>query len=473
MNSRPIRRTRIIATAGPNTDDFNEMLAVARAGTNIFRLNFSHAKYDWAETVVKNVRAVEQKLGRPVGIMMDTQGPSIRTGELAAPIELQPGHTFTFTVRGEKVGDGPGTSVNYDEFVTDVKVGEIVLVDNGVIRMRVLDIQGNRVRCEVLTPGSFGSRRHINLPGVHVSLPSITEKDFADIRWGIRNGVDFVCLSFIRSEEDVYELRGLLNAEKSHLQIIAKIECREAVDNFESILKTADGVMVARGDLGVELPFEELPITQRRIVSACLRAGKPVIVATQLLDSMCQNPMPTRAEVTDVACAIFEQADALMLSGETTTGRYPVQCIEALDTIGRRIEQAATEMVNFDLEHTSERQQLVAAAVELAKNLRAVGIVVFTRSGAMAHMVSRLRPRHSRIFAFTPAETVWRRMSLLWGIRAFRMELRGDDSEANNLQAIQTLKEQGLVKSGDMLVFASQVQARAEFFDAIQPRRVG
>jgi pyruvate kinase len=472
MRAHSLRRTRIIATAGPNTDDFDEMFALAKAGTNVFRLNFSHAKYDWAETVVNNVRSVEKKLGRPVGVMMDTQGPSIRTGELATPIELKPGQTFTFTVRGEKAPEGAGVDVNYDGFVDDLQVDAIVLVDNGIIRMKVLKKERNRATCEVLTPGTFGSRRHINLPGVHISLPSITDKDFADIRWGVQHGVDFVCLSFIRSGEDVEHLRGFLSAEKSSIQIFAKIECQEAVNNFDGILEKADGVMVARGDLGVELPFEELPIIQRRIVAACLRVGKPVIVATQLLDSMCQNPMPTRAEVTDVACAIFEQADALMLSGETTVGRYPVQCIEALDTIGRRIEQANCECVSFDLERSSERQRLVSAAVQLAKDLGAAGIVVFTRSGTMAHMVSRLRPRPSQIFAFTPSESTWRRTSLLWGIHAFQMDLHTEDPEQTNVEAIRTLKDQGFVKSGETLVFASQIQARGEFFDAIQPRRV-
>ncbi|MDD2709564.1 MAG: pyruvate kinase [Verrucomicrobiae bacterium] len=466
------RKTRIIATAGPSCDNLDQMRLLANAGVDIFRLNFTHAKYDWAESVVAHVRQLEKELGRPLGISIDTQGPSIRTGELASPIELQPGKFFTFTVCGEKPPEGAGTTVQYDGFVDDVGVGSQVLVDNGVIRMKVVEKKPHCAICEILTPGSFGSRRHINLPGSHINLPTITEKDFLDIRWAIQQKLNFICLSFIRSAEDVQQLRGLLNAEKSAIRIIAKIECPEALENFDGLLKTADGIMVARGDLGVELPYEELPVLQRQIVTKCLKAGKPVIVATQMLESMAQNPMPTRAEVTDVTVAVYEQADAVMLSGETSVGRYPVKCIETLDTIARRVERDQEHMVSFDLENSDELQRLMDAAVVLANDLQANGIVVFTRTGRMARMISRLRPRRSAIYAFTPAENVWRELCLHWGVRSFLMELNTADPEASVNSAFDMLKKQGCVKTGGCLVLASQVEAHGTLHYAIQPRHV-
>jgi pyruvate kinase len=468
----PPRKTRIIATVGPKTEKVDQLRELASAGVNIFRLNFSHARHDWAKTVVENIRQCEKDLQRPIGIMMDTQGPSIRTGELANPLTLAPGGIFTFTVKGEKTEESASVDVNYEKLVDDISVNDIVLVDNGVIRMKVLEKQHNKIRCEILTPGTLGSRRHINLPGVKVSLPSITDKDYEDVKWGIENGINFVALSFVRSREDIEQLRGFLRAHKSPIRIIAKIEDQEAIKNLDSIIVAADGVMVARGDLGIELPFEELPIIQRKIVKTCIRMGKPVIVATHLLESMHENPMPTRAEVTDVANAVFEQADAIMLSGETGVGRYPVKCVETLDIISRRIERSGGANFSERPEFTQDRQRLMASAVMLANELKASGIVVFTHLGNMPQMASWLRPRTSHIYAFTPSETVWRQMCMLWGVRAFRMELDGNP-EASIIAAIKHLKDSNLVQSGETLVFCAQVQVDGTIQqDSIQPRKV-
>jgi len=378
------RKTRIVATVGPASEKLEQLSALAEAGVNVFRLNFSHARHDWARVIVGHIRTVEHELQRPIGIMMDTQGPSIRTGELANPLALKAGEIFTFTVRGEKTEESASVDVNYERLVDDISVGDTVLVDNGVIRMRVLEKHSNKIRCEILTEGTLGSRRHINLPGVRVSLPSITEKDYDDVRWGVEHGVDFVALSFVRSREDIEQLRGLLRSLKSSMRIIAKIEDRQAIDNLDSILIAADGVMVARGDLGIELPFEELPITQRKIVKSCIRIGKPVIVATHLLESMHSNPMPTRAEVTDVANAVYEQADAVMLSGETGVGQYPVKCIETLDIISRRIERSGGANFSEEAEFSTDRHKLIASAILLANRLNSTGIVVFTHAGNSA-----------------------------------------------------------------------------------------
>jgi pyruvate kinase len=466
------RKTRIIATVGPKTEGFDQLKELAIAGVNVFRLNFSHANHDWARVVVGHIREVEHQLQRPIGIMMDTQGPSIRTGELANPLTLKPGEVFEFTVRGEKSEESASVNVNYENLVDDISVGDTVLVDNGVIRMKVLEKQHNKIRCEILTPGTLGSRRHINLPGVKVNLPSITEKDYEDVRWGIEHGVDYIALSFVRTREDVEQLRGFLKAMKSATRIIAKFEDKQAIDNMEAIIATADGVMVARGDLGIELPFEELPIIQRKIVKACLKVGKPVIVATHLLESMHESPMPTRAEVTDVANAVFEQADAVMLSGETGVGRYPVKCVETLDTISRRIERSGGGNFADHAEFTAGRQHLVASAITLANNIKATGLVVFTHAGNTAQMASWLRPRWSHIYAFTSSEIVWRQMSLLWGVRAFRAKLHDEDPEESVAEAVRILKENKLVEIGETIVFLSQVESHGERHDSIQARKI-
>jgi len=278
-----------------------------------------------------------------VGILMDTQGPAIRTGDMDTKLDLKPGDIFEFTVRGTKSEEIYSVGVNYDGLIDDISVGDVVLVDNGVINMKVLEKTGNKIRCRVLTEGTMGSRRHINLPGVKVNLPPLTEKDMADVALGAELGVDMVALSFCREASDIDQLRKVLWEHGSTARIIAKIEDQMAIKNLDSIITKTDAVMVARGDLGIECPMEDLPIIQRRIVKRCLEMGRPVIVATHMLESMIINPVPTRAEVTDVANAVFEQADAIMLSGETTVGKYPVECVKTLARVASRIEQTEGE----------------------------------------------------------------------------------------------------------------------------------
>jgi pyruvate kinase len=286
----------------------------------------SHATHEWVREIVPRVRRLGEEAGRSIGILLDTQGPAIRTGELKTDLHLRPGDILEFTVRGAKSKEQYSVDVNYPGFVKDVAVGDKVLVDNGLIKLVVLEKGKNRVRTRVLTPAVLGSRRHINLPRVHVNLPPLTKKDIADVALGAELGVDFVALSFVRERSDIEQLRRLLSRKKSKAQIVAKIEDQLAVRSIDEMIGSADVIMIARGDLGIECPMEELPIIQRRIVKKCIHLGKPVVVATQLLDSMITNRLPTRAEVTDVANAVFEQADALMLSAETTLDRYPVEC---------------------------------------------------------------------------------------------------------------------------------------------------
>src|SRR5271155_4301743 len=294
MQRGTVRRTKIISTLGPATDSAEMIGKLINAGVNIFRLNMSHAPHDWVRRVVKDIRAESAKHSRFTGIMMDTQGPAIRTGDIGSPLDLQPGQKFTLTVRGERDLEEHSVDVNYENFVNDINIGDIVLIDNGTIQMKVLAKNGNKVECEVLTEGKLGSRRHINLPGVKVSLPALTAKDIKDVKLGLELNVDFIALSFVREARDLLQLREMFEAGKPRPLVIAKIEDQQAIINLESIVQEADAIMVARGDLGIEIPYEELPIVPRRIVRTCLRVGRPGIVATHMLDSMIESPMPTR-----------------------------------------------------------------------------------------------------------------------------------------------------------------------------------
>src|SRR2546430_10626298 len=403
-----MRKTKIIATLGPATDSPEMLGQLIDAGVNVFRLNMSHATHDWVHRVVRDIRAAAKERNSSVGIMMDTQGPAIRTGELRVPLDLRPGQKFTLTVRGERSEEERSADVNYANFVNDISVGDIVLIDNGAIQMKVLAKSGNKVECEVLTEGKLGSRRHINLPGVKVSLPALTAKDIADVKLGLEISVDFIALSFVREARDLVQLRELFGAAKPSPLIVAKIEDQEAVHNLDEITREADAVMVARGDLGIEVPYEELPIIQRRIVKSCLQLGRPVIVATHMLESMIESPMPTRAEVTDVANAVFEQTDCIMLSGETTVGKYPLKCIEVFDRIAQRIERSGGANFYEQAELTSPRQKMVNSAVVMANELKAEAILVFTRHGHIAQHTGWLRPRYSPIYALCANEEVAR-----------------------------------------------------------------
>lgn len=337
-----LRRTKIIFTLGPATESEEMLEKLIRAGADVARLNMAHANHEWCRLVIRRIRAVSAKVGREIAIMMDIKGPEIRTGDVDHPIVLEAGQIFDFTVRPGADRDGAeevrSVNVNYLDLVNDIKIGDTVLVDNGLIRLEVLEKQDAHIRCRVLTPGELKSRRHINLPGVKVNLPAFTEKDRADSLVGIAEGIDFVALSFVREAADIETLREFLRSQNSSARIIAKIEDQSAIANLEEIVRATDALMVARGDLGIECPFEELPSIQRRAVGCCLDHGKAVIIATHMLESMITQPMPTRAEITDVANAVHEQADCVMLSGETTVGKYPLDCVAILEKVARRIE---------------------------------------------------------------------------------------------------------------------------------------
>jgi pyruvate kinase len=442
------------------------------AGLNIARLNMSHAPHEWVRRVVRDIRAVAKARGRIVGIMMDTQGPAIRTGDLPVALDLQPGQTFTLTVRGEKSEELRSVDVNYENFVNDIKVGDIVLIDNGQIHMKVLAKHANKVDCEVLTPGKLGSRRHINLPGVKVSLPALTSKDLADIQVGLELGVDYLALSFVREARDIQQLRAIIEPSAHKPLIVAKIEDQEAIQNLESIIIACDAIMVARGDLGIEVPYEELPIIQRKIVKSCLRIGRPVIVATHMLESMIENPLPTRAEVTDVANAVFEQADAIMLSGETTVGKYPRQCIEVFDRIALRIERSGGAHYHEHADFTSPRQKLVKSAVVMADELKADAILVFTIHGHMARYTSWMRPKSSPIFALCPTQEVADSLAINRGLTPYVIEFNLTAPEQTIDHAIAMLMKGSILKPGNTIVIVGSIASRDQMIDAVQMRVV-
>jgi pyruvate kinase len=466
-----MRKTKIICTLGPATEKSEVLRQLIQKGSDVFRLNMSHASHDWVRNIVPRIRMLAQKAGRPVALLLDTQGPAIRTGDLETNLHLKPGDILEFTVRRAKSKERYSVDVNYSGFVDDVKVGHTILVDNGLIKLLVLDKGRNRVRCKVLTRAILGSRRHINLPGVHVNLPSLTKKDLADVSLGVEMGTDFVGLSFVREKSDIEQLRKLLVRKKSKAQIVAKIEDQLAVRSIDKMIESTDVIMVARGDLGIECPIEDLPIIQRRIVKSCLRLGKPVVVATQLLESMITNAMPTRAEITDVANAVFEQADALMLSGETTIGRYPVECVEVLRRVAIRIERSggAGYAENALLENV--RQKMVASAVTLANSLHDSKLVVFTLQGRMARYASNLRPQRAPIFAFTPSEEVYRQLALYWGTFPVRVDFSGGPDKAI-AAAEKFLRKNKWAAPGDRMVIISDVRMGRALIDSIQLRVV-
>ena len=362
------RHTKIVATVGPATETHDKLTQLITSGVDVIRLNMAHGTGDWVIGLVQRVREVSKEIGRHVAVMMDVKGPEIRTGVVEQPIELSAGEAFAFYT--DKPIEGVrGVSVNYPGLPADVIVGATMLVDSGLIRLEVVEKDATSVRCRVLTPGKLGSRRHINLPGVEVNLPSLTEKDEKDIRAGVQAGIDFVALSFVRRGDDIQVLRALLLTLGSKAKIVAKIEDQCGVRNLEDIVRAADAVMVARGDLGIEIDYHTLPMVQTRIVDTCLTEGKPVIIATHLLESMISAPMPTRAEISDISTAVRERADAVMLSGETTTGHYPLECVEVMKNVVKSIEPTEKRGLNEEIRLAEPKAKMLRAAAVLAQEM--------------------------------------------------------------------------------------------------------
>lgn len=479
MSDAPLRprQTKIVFTLGPATDSEDMLEKLIRGGADVARLNMAHANHDWTRTVVRRIRAVSQRVGREIAIMMDIKGPEIRTGDVETPIELKAGEVFDFTVRpGGESGQSPeeirSVGVNYENLVNDITVGDIVLVDNGLMRFEVIDkIDDRRIRCKVLIDGQLTSRRHINLPGVKVNLPAFTEKDQRDTLVGIEAGIDFVALSFVREANDITILRDFLMENDCRARIIAKIEDQSAINNLDEIIHACDALMVARGDLGIECPLEELPIIQRRALKACFDRGRAVIIATHMLESMIESPVPTRAEITDVANAVYEEADCVMLSGETTIGKYPLESVQTLDRIARRIEEEGDLIFEDPAMIAGEKIKVLKSAVVLANQIEGSALLTFTRRGFIAISLAALRPARAPIYAMTNTVTTLRQMRLLRAVSPFLMPLTSDPNDTIE-NAIRLLQREGQVHPGQKLIVVTDILSHDRLVDSVQLRTV-
>ncbi|MEN9990315.1 MAG: pyruvate kinase [Verrucomicrobiota bacterium] len=448
-------RTKFICTLGPATESEETIGALIDTGADVFRLNMSHAPHDWAREMARRVRKQAKARDKHIGVLFDLTGPSIRTGDLPKPYELQIGDLVEFRKSTVAPSIELSTTVNYDGLMEDVSEGNTLVVDNGAMLMLIKSVRPDAITCEVKTPGKLGSRRHINLPGVRLNLPALTEKDHLDLALAVECDADFVAGSFVRDAAHVRELRSNLEKLEGRAKIIAKIEDQEAIRNIDSIIQATDIIMVARGDLGVEVEFEELPILQRRIVKRCHELGRRVIVATQLLESMITNPTPTRAEVTDVSNATFEEADALMLSGETSVGAYPIRCMEAFVRIASRIERSGGLGYGEHAILRDERQKTCRAAVILADSLPGACLIVLTRHGIVANHCALLRPR-TPLYAFSPKERVCRQMSLSRGVTAFQMPFATNIDDTIQ-SAADILRQNNLAQPGTPIVIVSDM----------------
>jgi len=455
-----MRKTKIVCTIGPASESLENTKKLIQAGMNVARLNFSHGDYEEHGNRIKTIRQASRELGKTVAILLDTKGPEIRLGKLKEePIELVQGETITLTTE-EILGDVHRIPVTYKELPNDVHVGSTILIDDGLIGLKVLDVQGTEIKCEIVNSGQIKSKKGVNVPGVAISMPGITEKDAADIRFGIEQNIDFIAASFVRRASDVLEIRELLERYNGrHIQIISKIENQQGVDNLDEILEVSDGLMVARGDLGVEIPAEEVPLVQKIMIEKCNRAGKPVITATQMLDSMQRNPRPTRAEASDVANAIFDGTDAIMLSGETAAGKYPAESVQTMAAIAVRAESALRYREIFQkqasAQQTTVTEAISQAVANSALDLDAGAIITATESGYTARMVSKYRPK-APIVAVTPEEQVLRRLQLVWGVTPVLGRLAGSTDEMFDI-AVEGALRSGIVHLGDTVIITAGV----------------
>ena len=461
-----MKKTKIVCTIGPKTESEEMLAKMLDAGMNVMRLNFSHGDYAEHGQRIQNLRNVMSKTGKTAAILLDTKGPEIRTMKLEGgnDVSLKAGQTFTFTTDKSVIGNSEMVAVTYEGFTTDLSVGNTVLVDDGLIGMEVTAIEGNKVICKVLNNGDLGENKGVNLPGVSIALPALAEKDKQDLIFGCEQGVDFVAASFIRKRSDVIEIREHLKAHGGeNIHIISKIENQEGLNNFDEILKVSDGIMVARGDLGVEVDMEEVPVLQKQFIHKCNVAAKPVITATQMLDSMIRNPRPTRAEASDVANAIIDGTDAIMLSGETAAGKYPIEAVGTMVRIATYIEAHQLHDNTQLLQQEAVRNatvRTVANAVsysccQMARDLNANAIITPSNSGTTARMVARFRP-DCPIIAPTPSEHAYNQLGLSYGVVPAHMGMSGDTDELINT-AVEAAQQSGLVKTGDVVIISAGV----------------
>ena len=455
-----MRKTKIVCTLGPSTDKEGVLREMVLAGMNVARFNFSHGTHAEHKARLDVLKALREELDAPVAAMLDTKGPEIRLKDFAdGSVRLTTGQEFTLTTT-EVDGDAHRCSITYSDLPSDVKAGDTILLDDGLVRLTVLETTGTDIRCRVENNGIMKNHKGVNVPGVRLSMPYMSQRDREDLLFGVEQGFDYVAASFVRSAADVRELRSLLDKAGSRIRIIAKIENQEGVSNLPEILDTADGIMVARGDMGVEIDFTEIPIIQKDMIAQCMACGKPVITATQMLDSMMENPRPTRAEITDVANAIYDGTSAIMLSGETAAGKYPVEAVKTMDAIARRTENDINHAKRMTQQTGSRTRLSVAAAMAhaactTAQDIGADAILTVSQRGITARLVSRFHPG-TPIIACLLDQQVRRQMALYWGVEPIMMPYVNSTDELVS-KAVECAENAGLVQRGDLVVVTAGV----------------
>ena len=453
-----MRKTKIVCTLGPATDKEGTLRDMIRAGMNVARFNFSHGDHPSHKARLDALKAAREELGCPVAALLDTKGPEIRLKNFKeGKVELKSGSEFTLTTR-EVEGDETICSVTYKNLPRDVKRGNTILLDDGLVSLKVLEVTTTDIKCKVENDGPMKNNKGVNIPGVRLSMPYMSERDREDIRFGVEQGFDFIAASFVRCAADVREIRALLDSMDSRIRIIAKIENQDGVSNLPEILSVADGIMVARGDLGVEIDFTEIPGIQKEIISQCVAAGKPVITATQMLDSMANNPRPTRAEITDVANAIYDGTSAVMLSGETAAGKYPVETVRTMNDIALRTEskiEYGKQKVKSSTRRMSVTSATAHAACTTAEDIGATAILTVSQRGITAQMVSRFRPT-TNVIALLLDEQVQRQMNLYWGVEPLIMPYANSTDELIEV-AVTTALQAGVIHEGEMVVVTAGV----------------
>lgn len=453
------KKTKIVCTIGPASEKREVLKELVNNGLNVCRLNFSHGDHEEHGKRIDTIKELREDLNKPIAILLDTKGPEIRTGKFEDPeVLLEEGQTFTITMK-DMIGTKEMCTVSYKELVNDVVVGDTILIDDGLVGLKVKKINSDEIVCLVENAGIVKNHKGVNVPGVKINLPAITEKDRSDIEFGITRGIDFIAASFVRKPADVIAIKEILEENNAgDIQIISKIENQEGVDNIDEILEISDGIMVARGDLGVEIPTQEIPIAQKMMIRKCNQLGKPVITATQMLDSMMRNPRPTRAEVTDVANAIYDGTDAIMLSGETAAGRYPVEAVRTMSLIAKRTEESLDYnniLKSKKLNQVNVTNAISHATCTTAIDLKASAIVTSTSSGHTARMVSKFRPQ-APIVAATDCQKAMRRLALSWGVYPVLTKTTTSTDEVID-NSIKTALEAGYIKNGELVVITAGV----------------
>lgn len=455
-----LRKTKIIGTIGPASESEEMLTKLMNAGLNVCRINFSHGGYEENAEKIATIKKCREKLNLPIAMALDTKGPEIRTGVLESgneKVTIEKGQEFTF-VHDDIIGNNTKTTLSYKNLYKDVKPGSTILVDDGSIEFKVKEIKGQDIVCIAQNTGKLGSRKTMNIPDVIVELPALSEKDIDDITKGVKAGFDYIFASFVRRPNDVKQIRKLLDDNGGQeIGIISKIESQEGVDNFEEILELSDGIMVARGDMGVEIPMEDVPVVQKRFIRLCNNAGKPVITATQMLESMTQNPRPTRAEVSDVANAVYDRSSCIMLSGECASGNYPVECVETMSTISKHIEKNIKYWKRFDnrvleLDKNDLEFNVAYTAGKTARNMMADAIVAYTHTGRTANLLSAIGPA-CPILVVTDNEKVYNQLSIVWNV--FPVLIK-DETNIDLIieKGIEKHKELGNLETGDSVILA-------------------